>query len=165
MGRHVVTAFTAWKFETVDGAAHAVDALTEAQADGLLTIVDHAVVTWQPGAEKAELHHAHDDKWRGTGLGALWGFLAGALFFVPVLGAVAGAAVGAVAKSVSALGLDEQQLQMLRKEITPGTSALFVVTENADLDRVAERLHGLHWRLMSTNLTAAERSSLLEAIG
>jgi len=54
---------------------------------------------------------------------------------------------------------------MLRKEITPGTSALFVVTENADFDRLAERLHGLHWRLVSTNLTAAERSTLLESIG
>jgi uncharacterized membrane protein len=81
-----------------------------------------------------------------------------------VLGAGAGAAVGAATKSVQAVGIDEHQLQMLRQEITPGTSALFVVTDHADLDRVAERLHGLHWHLMSTNLTGAERSTLLESI-
>lgn len=160
-----MTTFTAWKFDTVGGAAHAVSALTNAQADGLVKIVDHAVVTWEQGAEKAELHHSHDDKWRGTGLGALWGLLAGAVFLVPVLGAVAGATAGAVAKSMEAVGLDKKQIEMLRKEITPGTSALFVVTENADLDRLAERLHGMHWRLMTTNLTPAERDTLLESIG
>jgi uncharacterized membrane protein len=160
-----MTTFTAWKFDTVDGAAHAVSALTNAESDGLVKIVDHAVVTWPLGAEKAELHHSHDDKWRGTGLGALWGLLAGSLFFVPVIGAVAGAATGAVVKSMQAVGIDKEQLEMLRKEITPGTSALFAVTENADLDRLAERLHGLHWRLINTNLTAAERASLLEATG
>jgi uncharacterized membrane protein len=160
-----MTTFTAWKFDTVDGAAHAVKALTGAQADGLVKIVDHAVVTWAPGADKAELHHSHDDKWRGTGMGAFWGLLAGSLFFVPVLGALAGAATGAIMKSVSAVGIDDQQLEILRKEITPGTSALFAVTENADMDRLAERLHGLNWRLISTNLTAAEREALLETIG
>jgi len=47
----------------------------------------------------------------------------------------------------------------------PGTSALFIVTDNADLDRLGERFHGRDSTLISTNLTEAERSTLLETFG
>ena len=39
------------------------------------------------------------------------------------------------------------------------------VTENADMDRLGERLHGLHSTLIATNLTDAERAELLEILG
>src|SRR6476659_7918187 len=38
----LVTTFTVWKFEEPDGAAHAESLLKTAEADGLVTIVDHA---------------------------------------------------------------------------------------------------------------------------
>ena len=50
-----MTAFTVWKFEDPDGAAHAATALKTAETDGLVTIVDHAVMTWPVGADKPEL--------------------------------------------------------------------------------------------------------------
>ena len=39
------------------------------------------------------------------------------------------------------------------------------MTEGADLDRLGERFHGLHNRLVTTNLTEAERDVLLETFG
>ena len=78
-----MTTFTAWKFDTADGAQKAVTALKGAQGDGLVKIVDHAVISWPEGADKPEMHHSHDDKLRGTGWGAFWGLLFGGLFFVP----------------------------------------------------------------------------------
>jgi len=160
-----MTTFTAWKFETVDGAAKAVTALKGAQGDGLVKIVDHAVISWPEGADKPEMHHSHDDKLRGTGWGAFWGLLFGGLFFVPLLGVAVGAAAGAITKAVSAVGIPESQLDQIREQITPGTSLLCAVTENADMDRLGERLHGLHSTLIATNLTDAERSLLLETFG
>jgi len=44
--------------------------------------------------------------------------------------------------------------------VTPGTSALFVVTEDGDLDKVGERLQ-IHSTLIATNLTDAERQVLI----
>ena len=41
-----MTTFTVWKFEEPDGAAHAESLLKTAEADGLVTIVDHAVMSW-----------------------------------------------------------------------------------------------------------------------
>ncbi|NUU18869.1 DUF1269 domain-containing protein [Cellulomonas humilata] len=160
-----MTTFTAWKFDTADGAAKAVDALKAAQGDGLVRIVDHAVISWPQGEAKPSMHHSHDDKLRGTGWGAFWGLLFGGLFFVPLLGAAVGAAAGGISKAVSAVGIDDAQLESIRAQITEGTSLLCAVTENADMDRLGERFHGLHSTLVATNLTDAERSLLLETFG
>ena len=111
------------------------------------------------------MHHSHDDKWRGTGWGAFWGILFGGLFFVPLLGAAVGAAAGAISKAVAAVGIDEAQLARIREQITPGTSLLCAVTEEGNLDRLGERMHGLHSTLVETNLTEAERSVLMETFG
>ena len=126
-----MTTFTAWKFETVDGAEKAVAALKGAQGDGLVKIVDHAVISWPEGAEQPKMGGKHGSAKRGAGWGALWGILGGALFAVPVAGAVVGAGIGALAKATEGTGITKQDMERIRTEITPGTSALFLVTDNA----------------------------------
>jgi uncharacterized membrane protein len=49
--------------------------------------------------------------------------------------------------------------------VVEGTSALFVVTDSGDLDRLGERLRGVDKTLVNTNLTDAERATLLETFG
>jgi uncharacterized membrane protein len=154
--------FTVWKFDSPQGADAASRILHDSASEGAVRIVDTAVVSWPEGAAKPKTRHGHQDEWRGTGWGAFWGLLLGALFFAPVLGAAAGAAVGASTKAMEAVGIDSDQLDRIRAGVTPGTSALFVVTEDGDLDRVGERFHGVHGTLVATNLTDAERSTLLE---
>ena len=100
-----------------------------------------------------------------TGWGALWGLLFGAMFAVPVLGVAAGAATGGLLKAREGLGITEEQLGRIKEQITEGTSALFVVTESADLDKLGERLRGWHSKLLETNLTAGERQILRETVG
>jgi uncharacterized membrane protein len=87
-----------------------------------------------------------------------------ALFLVPVVGGVVGAAIGAISKT-EGTGITREQPETIRTEVTEGTSALFVVTEERDLDRVGERFHGMHWKLIATNLTDAERRVLHETFG
>jgi uncharacterized membrane protein len=160
-----MSTFTVWKFETPDGAEHASRALHGAADDGLVRIIDTAVVSWPEGASKPTTDKGHQDKWRGTGWGAFWGLLLGALFFIPVIGAAAGAALGAASRAMAAVGIDEDQLARIREGITPGTSALFAVTEEGDLDRVGERFHGFSGKLVATNLTQEERNLLHETFG
>jgi uncharacterized membrane protein len=160
-----MTTFTVWKFEDPDGADRAEKTLETAASEGLVKIVDHAVVTWPAGADKPDLRHSHDDPKRGAAWGALWGILGGALFLVPVAGAVLGAGIGALAKATDGTGITKGDLERIRTEVTPGTSALFLVSEDADLDRLGERFRGRDARLISTNLTEAERSTLLETFG
>ena len=80
-----MTTFTVWKFEDPDGAKHAAALLKTAEEDGLVNILDHAVMSWPVGAGKPDVHHSHDDPKRGAAWGALWGVLAGALFALSLI--------------------------------------------------------------------------------
>jgi hypothetical protein len=66
-----MTAFTVWKFETPDGAEHAAGILRQAASEGLVTVVDHAVVSWPAGEARPTTLHSHDAVRRGAGWGAL----------------------------------------------------------------------------------------------
>ncbi|QWZ08291.1 DUF1269 domain-containing protein [Nocardioides panacis] len=160
-----MTAFTVWKFEDPQGAAHASSLLEDAAHDGLVRIMDHAVVSWPVGAEHPTVKHTHDDTRRGLAWGVFWGLLFGMLFAVPVIGAAAGAAGGVLTKMRDGLGITDEQLDRIRDQVTEGTSALFLVTEQADLDRLGDRMRGVFTRLVDTNLTEAESSALRETFG
>ncbi len=159
-----MAAFTVWKFDGPNGAAQAAETLKQCQRDGIVKIIDHAVVSWPEGEKKPVTHEGHEERWHASGWGALWGVLIGALFFVPVIGGVVGAGIGALSKMTASAGISKEQLETIRTQVTPGTSALFVVTEEGDLDRVGERLH-MHSTLIATNLTDAERQVLMETFG
>jgi uncharacterized membrane protein len=160
-----MTTFTVWKFDEPEGANKAAAILKDAESDGLIKVIDRAVVSWPVGAKRPTTRHVQEDVRRGAGWGAFWGLLFGALFFIPVLGAAAGAALGGLHKAMEQIGITKEQIDTLRWQITEGTSALFVVTDEADLDRVGERFHGMRWLLIDTNLTEPERARLLETFG
>jgi uncharacterized membrane protein len=160
-----MTTFTVWKYDDPDGAARAATTLEAGVADGLVTIIDHAIISWPAGDDKPTLHHHHDSPKRGAAWGALWGILGGALFAIPVAGLALGAGLGALAKATDGTGITKEDLERIRTEVGPGSSALFLVTEDADLDRLGERFRGRDSTLISTNLTEAERAILLETFG
>ena len=160
-----MTTFTVWKFDDPEGAAHAASVLKQAESQGLVKVVDHAVMSWPLGADTPKTHHDHDDPKRGAAWGAFWGILTGALFAIPVVGGIAGLAIGALAKATAGTGITKDDLARIRTQIVEGTSALFVVTEDGDLDKLGERFRGVFTNLISTNLTEAERETLVETFG
>lgn len=89
--------------------------------------------------------------------------LFGLIFFVPFLGAAIGAGMGALTGSLSGVGIDEQFIRRIREQITPGTSALFAVTDDVVIDKVAEAFAGAHAELIETNLSRTEEAALREA--
>jgi uncharacterized membrane protein len=160
-----MTAFTVWAFDDPQAAERTFSSFRQAQDDGLVTIVDHAVVSWPEGADKPDTDIGRDDRVRGGAWGGFLGALIGLLFLVPVLGAVAGAAIGVAAKATDGTGLTKKDIAAIKDQVKPGTSALFLVTENTDLDRLGERFHGKNWKLISTNLTPEEQKVLHETFG
>jgi uncharacterized membrane protein len=160
-----MTTFTVWKFDDPDGAAHAEDALKAAENDGIVKIVDHIVLSWPADADKPVVDKGHGEEWRKGSWGAFWGLLIGTLFFAPLIGGAIGAGIGALTGAHSSTGIKKEQLERIRAEVTPGTSALFAVTDSGNLDRLAERFHGMNWKLVDSNLTDEERKVLLETFG
>ena len=161
-----MTTFTVWKFDDPEGAAHAASVLKDAESDGLVKIVDHAVMSWPPGADKPETHHKHDGPKRGAAWGAFWGIFTGALFAIPVVGGVAGVAIGALAKATEGTGITKDDLAQIRTEV--GRGHLGAVPGHR------RRRHGPAGRtlprslittLITTNLTEAERETFMETFG
>ncbi|WP_069387416.1 DUF1269 domain-containing protein [Cellulosimicrobium cellulans] len=156
---------TVWKFDTPDGAQRAEDALLALQKQELIQVQDAATVSWEEGKKKPRTRQANPTAAVGALGGTFWGLLFGLIFFVPLLGAAIGAATGALAGSLTDVGIDDDFIDSVRSKVTPGTSALFVMTSDAVLDRVHEQLQaqGIHGELIQTNLSAEEESQLREA--
>jgi uncharacterized membrane protein len=82
---------------------------------------------------------------------------------VPLLGLAMGAAMGALSGSMSDVGIDDEFIKQVRENVTPGTSALFVMSSNAVPDKVLERFRGTGASLISTNLSSDQEAKLREA--
>jgi uncharacterized membrane protein len=158
-----VATFTVWKFHTADGAEGALGTLARLQTEELIKVEDAAVVTWPEDKKKPKTRHLNDLTGAGALGGAFWGFLFGLIFFVPLLGMAVGAVTGAQAGSLTHIGIDEGFIKEVREKITPGTSALFVMTSGAVLDRVREAFPGADAELIHTNLSAEDEAKLREA--
>ena len=154
-----------WKFESAEGAAEAEAKLLELQKRELVKVHDAATVSWPPDAKKPKTRQANNLAGAGALGGAFWGLLFGLLFFVPILGAAVGAASGALSGSLADVGIDDDFIKRVRAEITPGTSALFVMTSDAVIDRVADEFATSSGRLVETNLSREQEAALRAAFG
>jgi len=156
-------ALTVWKFDTAEGADAASHTLEELSRQDLVTIVDAATVSWPEGRKKPKTHQLTPTKSVGALGGAFWGMLFGLIFFVPFLGAAVGAASGALVAALTDVGIDDKFIDSVREQVTEGTSALFVMTQDAVLDKIRDAFagHG-HTELIFTNLSAEQEAALRE---
>jgi uncharacterized membrane protein len=153
---------TVWKFDSPDGAEKALELLQRLQKQSLITVNDAATVTWPVGRKKPKTQQLRSLAGAGALGGSFWGLLFGLIFFVPLLGLAVGAAMGALAGSMSDVGIDDEFIRGVRDNVTPGTSALFVMTSDAVQDRVQEAFEGQNMELIATNLSSDEESRLRE---
>ena len=154
---------TVWKFDTAEGADEATKTLEELARAELIVIHDAATVSWPEGKKKPKTRQLANLAGAGALGGAFWGMLFGLIFFVPLLGAAIGAATGALAGSLTDVGIDDEFINRVRDQVTPGTSALFVMSSDAVVDRVRDAFveHGPS-ELLFTNLSAEQESALRE---
>ena len=156
---------TVWKFQSPDGAEKAVGTLADLQKQDLIKVHDAAVVEWAQGKKKPKTRQLANLAGAGALGGAFWGLLFGLLFFVPLLGMAVGAAMGALSGSLADVGINDQFIKDVRSKVTPGTSALFVMTSDAVLDKVEAAFEGQDMELIQTNLSGEDEAKLREAFG
>lgn len=153
---------TAWKFDTPGGADAAERTLIDLSKQELIEIHDAATVSWPEGSKKPKTRQLANLTGAGALGGSFWGLLFGLLFFVPLLGMAVGAAAGAIGGSLTDVGIDDDFIASVRDSVTPGTSALFVLSSDAVLDKVRAAFEGQHAELIHTNLSAEEEARLRE---
>src|SRR3954463_9503022 len=153
---------TVWKFESAGGAQSALDLLERMQKEELIQVNDAAVVYWAEGRKKPKTRQLRNMTGAGALGGSFWGLLFGLIFFVPLLGMAIGAGLGALTGSLTDVGIDDQFIKSMRETITPGTSALFVMSSDAVLDKVREAFEGQPMELVQTNLSHDQEKTLQE---
>jgi uncharacterized membrane protein len=154
---------TVWKFDTPDAADRAEAILVDLSKQQLIDIGDAATVSWPADRKKPKTRQLSGLTGAGAGWGALWGMLFGLIFFVPLLGAAIGAGLGALAGHFSNVGISREFIESVRQQVTPGTSALFLLSANAVIDKIKPALADLRPQLISTNLSDEQEAQLRAA--
>jgi uncharacterized membrane protein len=156
---------TVLKFPTADGAQQMESTLLDLQKQSLITVQDAAIVTWPQGKQKPKTEQLHNLAGQGALSGAFWGMLFGLIFFIPFFGLAVGLAVGALAGKFNDYGIDDNFIKQTQAAVTEGTSALFLLTTGAVLDKVVEAVKGQSFEVISTNLPKEKEAELRAAFG
>ena len=147
---------TVWRFGAADDAGLAARALEH------LRLHDAALVEWPAGDRRPRTRQLVDG---GLDEG-FWGLLFGLVFFVPLLGAAIGTTTGALAGALTDVGIDDHFINRVRDQVTPGTSALFLLTSAGVVGRLSEALAaGPRPELIATDLDADQEAALRTVFG
>lgn len=157
MGNLVVMAF-----DTETGAGQTLAEVERLQKENLIRVEDAATAV-RPRDGKVKVHQAHSLAGAGALGGAFWGMLFGLLFFAPFLGMAVGAATGALFGKAADLGINDDFIRQVSDSIQPGNSALFLLVDQAQADRVIERLKPFGGKVMYTSLSRKQEKQLKEA--
>jgi len=91
------------------------------------------------------------------------GFLAGLVLGVPAIGAAVGAVVGGAGTAASAAaGIQSDFVETVKKLMKPGTSALFVLDSEGEMDVILHAIRGLGGTVLRTNVDL-ERMRLIQS--
>src|SRR6056297_1990305 len=145
------------RFSDIGGAEAMRDRMYELQKRELVKLEDAAVVVRNENG-RAKVKQAHSLVGAGALGGAFWGMLIGLLFFAPWLGLIAGAAGGALAGKMGDIGVDDSFIKEVSDAIEPGNSALFLLTRDAQIDRIREELSDVEFEIIQTNLSPEDET-------
>jgi uncharacterized membrane protein len=91
------------------------------------------------------------------------GFLAGLVLGAPLTGATIGAMVGGAGTAVSAsVGIGDDFVEEVKGLMKPGTSAIFVLDDEGDMDVILHAIRGLGGTVLKTNVDL-ERAQLIQS--
>lgn len=158
---------TAFKFDTPDGAEQMLDLVKDLTKQQLITLQDAAIVTWPQGKKKPKTKQLQSLAGVGALGGAFWGMLFGLIFLIPFWGMAVGAAIGALTGKFSDYGIDDDFIKSVGEKVTEGTSALFLMTSDAVVDKVSDAVKQKGWKfeILSTNLSKEQEDQLRDDFG
>jgi uncharacterized membrane protein len=164
-GDEAMATLTVWKFDAPEKAGKALELLMDLSKKRLIEVVDAAIVSWPADAKHPKTRHLADLTAAGALDGAFWGMLLGFIFFMPFFGMAVGALAGALSGHFSDYGIGKDFIENVRSKVCPGSSALFLLTGQVTVDKVAAaaRDAGLHGELIQSNLSNADEAKLKEA--
>jgi uncharacterized membrane protein len=144
-------------------AAEVLAALNRMSSQYLLDMEDACYVTkGQDG--KLKLHQTSSMTGAGAAWGGLWGLLIGLLFFAPIAGLAIGAAAGALGGKLANFGIDEHFAKQLTANMSPGSSAIFVLVRRVTPEKVVPELAKFGGTVLQTSFPVETEAKLQQAL-
>jgi uncharacterized membrane protein len=100
----------------------------------------------------------------GAVWGGFWGFLFGLIFFIPIAGLAVGAGLGALFGHLGENAVDREFQDQVRDKVQPGTSALFMIIEQATPDKAIAALKQYGGTVIRTSLSEDDTAKLQAAL-
>jgi uncharacterized membrane protein len=156
---------TAVRFDTVSGADNALAVISMLHEQQVITVLDAALVSWPKGKNRPSTRQVVSPT--GTQLldGTFWGMLFGLIFFVPVLDTGRREETERLTSALSDVGINDNFIYQVRSKLTEGTSALFVLSRDAVVERIINASEGKKPDLITINLLRDEEMKLRNLFG
>lgn len=128
-------------FDTVESAEATMATIHTLQAEGFLELEDAALITRAESGAVTVTPAGQTDTARKTSVGAVIGLVAGSLFGLPVLGALAGGGIGATQSAKNAVDQLDVLLDDVGRRVEAGSTVLaLTVSGLPDAEIVMDRL-------------------------
>jgi uncharacterized membrane protein len=130
------------------------------QAGRYLILLDTAVVVRHTDGSFT-LDHEPFPSVRNILAASAVGFLAGLVVMAPLSGAAVGAVLGGIGTAAH-VGISEGFIREVEALMKPGTSALFILDDDGDMEMIRHTIQGLGGTLLKTNVDL-ERAKLIQS--
>lgn len=149
-------------YEKVDQAKGVLADLQKMHKDGIIELIDAAVLEKNAEGKVSVLETAEFTPKKGVVTGSIAGILVGLLFPPAVLASgVLGAGVGALVGKLTDRGLfDNTELQELANELEPGNSAIMAVMDDKWVEQFEKVLKG-YTKLANHGLDATAAADIM----
>ncbi len=137
--------------------------LLKMQKEYLVDLEDAVLAVRKPNG-KIKLLQLYNLTGAGAVSGGFWGLLIGLLFMNPLLGAAVGAGAGAVSGALADVGIDDDFMKNLGKNLKPGGSMLFILFRSITLDKALQELAGTGGTIIQTSLSHEDEDRLRRAM-
>lgn len=159
------SSLTVWIFDSPRGADEALPRLERSTGERVIVLDDAALVSWPYGCRKPSTRTLGAISGPGALWGGFWGVLLGVIFLVPLAGPTFGAAAGAFAGTLADFGIDDGFVMRVRDDVTPGTSALFVMSSVGAAERLTRTMQDLGVVLIRSDLSEDHHELLTKVLG
>jgi uncharacterized membrane protein len=149
-------------FDHFDDAKNAMRALRDLEAAGKIRFEDTALIQRDPDGKVHVKNEVSGTTETATVVGALIGGLL--TFFFPPLGVAVGAAAGAAIGVALHTGVSGDFVDEVKRTLTPGRSAIFLVVKEADADALIPALEPFKGDVIQTTLSTETEDALKAAL-
>lgn len=150
-------------FESEQKAEEVREQLLSLQRTHIIRLED-AVVAAKRENGRIKLNQIASPATSGALAGGFWGLLIGALFLMPHIGLLVGAAGGGLAGALTDVGVDDDFMREVGEMLQPGSAALFILVRQMTEDKVLDELKGVGGKVLRTSLDHSKEQQLREAL-